>query len=212
MDCIYLHGFASGPKSEKAVYFSRRLRESKVNVLVPDLNQPSFEHMTLSSQLQIVEGLLSGKKERDVILFGSSMGGLLSAMLADLHTCIGALVLLAPGFALERRWQSIWGEDALQRWRADGFLDVYHYAYEKNMKLSVTFLDDALSHKTDEIRVSVPTFVVHGEHDDVVPVEESRKFAQLNPATVELKVVNDDHFLQADLDGTWQMISKHLAL
>lgn len=210
MECVYLHGFASGPKSEKALYFAEHLRQNDIQVAIPDLNLPSFRKMTLSSQLKIANELLEGRNEKSVLLFGSSMGGLLSTILSLEHKSVAGLVLLAPGFALERRWQTLWGEDALERWRRDGFLNVHHYAYDKEMKLDVSFLDDALSYKTDGLIVSVPTLVVHGEHDDVVPIEESRRFADENPGLVDLHVLNDDHFLMADLDGIWRLVRSHL--
>ena len=210
MDCIYLHGFASGPLSEKAVYFSRRLREKEFDVVVPDLNLPTFEQMTVSSQLKIVEALLAGKNPRSVLLVGSSMGGLLSTMLSTKHESISGLVLLAPGFGLDRRWQSVFGEGALETWREQGFLEVHHYAYDRVMPLAVSFLDDALKYQTDKLRVSIPTLVVHGKQDDVVPVEESIAFAELNPDYVNLHVVDDDHFLQSNLDASWDLIDDHI--
>ncbi len=210
MECIYLHGFASGPKSEKAIYFFEHLRRTNIEVVIPDLNLPSFQKMTLSSQLQIAENLLEGKSEKSILLFGSSMGGLLSTLLSLKHPAVAGLVLLAPGFGLERRWQSFWGDDALERWRRDGYMEVHHYAYDKEMKLDVTFLDDALKYKTDGLIVSVPSLVVHGERDDVVPVEESRRFAEDNRQLVDLHILNDDHFLMADLDGIWALVKNHL--
>lgn len=210
MECIYLHGFASGPKSGKAIYFSERLRRSNIEVAIPDLNLPSFQKMTLSSQLQIAEDLLKGKSENSILLFGSSMGGLLSTILSLEHPAVAGLVLLAPGFGLQRRWQSFWGDDALERWRRDGYMQVHHYAYDKEMKLDVTFLDDALQYKTDGLIVSVPTLVVHGEHDEVVPIDESQRFADDNPEVVDLHIVNDDHFLMADLEGIWALVNDYL--
>ena len=210
MDCIYLHGFASGPKSEKAIFFSERLRKRNVDVDVPDLNLPSFQKMTLSSQIKIAEELLRDKAEKSVLLFGSSMGGLISTLLALKNPAVAGLVLLAPGFGLERRWQTLWGDDALERWRRDGYLEVHHYAYDKEMKLDVDFLDDAFAYQTDGLIVSVPTLLVHGQQDDVVPVEESRRFAAENPGWVDLHVLDDDHFLMADLEGIWSLVVNHL--
>lgn len=181
-----------------------------MQVAIPDLNLPSFEKMTLSSQLSIVEDLLSNREKQSVVLFGSSMGGLISTILSLKYDAIRSMILLAPGFGLERRWQALWGEGALERWRTDGYLEVHHYAYEKEMKLDVSFLDDALRYQTDGFKISVPTLVIHGLHDDVVPAEESRRFAEENPDFVDLNLVNDDHFLMADLETTWQRAHNHI--
>ena len=42
LEVIYLHGFASGPSSTKAVYFARKLEALGINTTIPDLNWPEF--------------------------------------------------------------------------------------------------------------------------------------------------------------------------
>ena len=43
---IYLHGFASGPNSNKANAFKKRFEELKVPICVPDLQENDFENLT----------------------------------------------------------------------------------------------------------------------------------------------------------------------
>ncbi len=48
MTFYYLHGFASGPESFKAQFFKQEiLRTYKSELIIPDLNTPTFENMTL---------------------------------------------------------------------------------------------------------------------------------------------------------------------
>ena len=45
---IYLHGFASGPNSNKATAFKKRFEELKVPICVPDLQENDFENLNRS--------------------------------------------------------------------------------------------------------------------------------------------------------------------
>ncbi|MBW4549590.1 MAG: alpha/beta fold hydrolase [Aphanocapsa sp. GSE-SYN-MK-11-07L] len=93
---IYLHGFASGPKSTKAVYLSDRFANAGVPLVVPDLNQDNFYHLTLSRQIAQVEALLP--VDTPITLIGSSFGGLTAAWVAQRCPQVARLILLAPAF------------------------------------------------------------------------------------------------------------------
>src|SRR5208283_2594830 len=61
---LYLHGFASGPASNKARFFSRRLEDAGARVAALDLARGDFEHLTISSQLKVVEQAAAGEPVR----------------------------------------------------------------------------------------------------------------------------------------------------
>lgn len=204
MHCIYLHGFASGPSSTKAAFFFEQLKQLELTVEVPDLNVPDFESLTISSQLQLVERLLQAQAHQDVILIGSSMGGLLATLAAKPHrTNVRGLILLAPGFGLSRRWQSLWGPDAMERWQRDGYLEVFHHAKKGPARLWYEFVTDAASYQSEHIQISCPTLVLHGQHDDVVPIGESIQFVQTNRELAALHVLDDGHQLINSLPLLW---------
>ena len=98
---IYLHGFASAPSSFKARYFKNKLDSSEV--IVPDLNQDDFYNLTLSRQIQQV-GEIIESINREIIVFGSSMGGLTALLLAEKYPSISKLVLMAPAFRMSELW------------------------------------------------------------------------------------------------------------
>jgi len=52
MEYIYLHGFASSPKSSKAQYLRDRFAEINLNLNVLDLNQEDFSNLTLTRQIE----------------------------------------------------------------------------------------------------------------------------------------------------------------
>ena len=44
---IYLHGFASGPNSQKACVFKERFKMAGLSLTIPDLQEDDFENLTL---------------------------------------------------------------------------------------------------------------------------------------------------------------------
>src|SRR5689334_23786387 len=98
---VYLHGFASGPSSSKARYFKEHLEANGARVDVPDLAAGDFEHLTISGQISLIEAMAGGEP---VSLMGSSMGGYLASIYASRHPEVRRIVLLAPAFAISRRW------------------------------------------------------------------------------------------------------------
>ena len=57
----YLHGFASGPEGRKAQHFARWMERRGLQLHRPDLNQPSFERLTLSASLESLLTLALGR-------------------------------------------------------------------------------------------------------------------------------------------------------
>jgi hypothetical protein len=197
---IYLHGFASGPQSTKARYFDEKLTACGITASIPDMNTPSFTDMTLTSQISHVGSKLI---EEDCVMIGSSMGGLVATLTATRFPEVKALILLAPGFGIEKRWNDLVDHDKRSAWKHQGVLDVFHYASQKNEPLSYKFVEDLESYSTRNIQVTVPTLVMHGINDDVVPVAESKNFARQNPEHVKLIELEDGHELIQSLPTIW---------
>ena len=102
---IYLHGFASGPGSNKAKAFKKRFDELGISIHVPDLQQGDFENLTLTGQIELVQGIIDKKKDKIFGLIGSSMGGYLASLIAQTRESVQALFLMAPGFNFLNRWK-----------------------------------------------------------------------------------------------------------
>src|SRR5271154_694422 len=119
---LYLHGFASGPASKKARYFSQRLAECGVTLEVPDLAEGDFENLTVTRQLSVVERVCA---KQPVFLMGSSLGGYLAALYAARHPEVEKLVLLAPAFSFVTRWPEGLGESKMEEWKHTGSMQVF---------------------------------------------------------------------------------------
>lgn len=209
MRYIYLHGFASGPRSHKATDLRDRFAAVGVSLVIPDLNQDDFSHLTLTRQLQQVEALLP-TEPAPVTLIGSSFGGLTAAWIGQRHAQVDRLVLLAPAFGFLAHWSVKLGEAQVQAWKSTGFLSVYHYAEGRMLPLSYGFVEDAARYSEDHIQRPVPTLILHGIFDQVIPVQASREFARDRP-WVRLVELNSDHALTDVSEAIWAEIQAFCA-
>lgn len=191
---LYLHGFASGPGSAKGVAFAAHHARRGVAVDRLDLRVPSFESLRLSAMIATVERAIGGPADRAVVL-GSSLGGLTAARVAERDARVTALVLLAPAFRLTERWRQLPEWDA---WQRTGWREVRDHTTGQPARVDFGFAEDAMAIDAGEPDVRVPTLILHGVHDDVVPIDSARRFAA-GKRHVRLIELDDGHDLVASL-------------
>ncbi len=202
---IYLHGFASSPHSAKGVDLQHRLQAQGLDLLIPDLNQGDFTHLTLTRQIQQVSELIRDL-DQPVILIGSSLGGLVAAWLGEGQPQIQSLILLAPAFRFLDHWLGRLGSEQIQQWQIDGIMPVFHYGENQTLPLDYGFLTDARGYRDANLRRPLPTLILHGIHDEVIPVESSREYAR-DRSWVELIELDSDHSLSNASEPIWNGIS-----
>jgi pimeloyl-ACP methyl ester carboxylesterase len=202
MKYIYLHGFASSPDSAKARYIRDRFLEKQISLSVPDLNQNNFSELTLTRQMRQVSQEF---KDVPVTLIGSSLGGLTAAWLGEKYPQIERLVLLAPAFGFLSHYLTRLGPEAVQHWQESGFLSVYHYSEKRSIPLSYQFVLDSQNYSDHALRRSLPTLILHGQQDEVIPLTASKEYAQ-SRSWVELIELDSDHGLGDALLEIWSKI------
>lgn len=196
---VYLHGFASSPASKKASLFTNRFNELGVSLSVPDLNGGDFENMTLTRQMNTLFHLMDQFKNKDVCIIGSSMGAYIAILAAQQKMNINAIYLMAPGFNFLGRWMlklNLLYEDEAS-W--DTLIPVFHYRYGETRLINTRLFKDARIWSRYKMKRELPTRIVHGKNDKVVPIEESRKFADAHP-WCSLYELNTDHGLLGYID------------
>lgn len=204
MDCfVYLHGFASSPQSTKAIYLRDRFAELDINLKLPDLNHGDFSHLTITRQLNQVAAQLP--HSIPVTLIGSSLGGLTAAALGEKHLQVQRLVLLAPAFEFLAHWLPQLEPQQLQQWQAEKYFMVYHYGEKRSLPLHYEFVLDAAQYQEAQLLRPIPTLILHGRQDEVIPMRASRNFAQNRP-WVQLMELESDHALGNVLPEIWQAI------
>ncbi|MGJ3252103.1 MAG: YqiA/YcfP family alpha/beta fold hydrolase [Elainellaceae cyanobacterium] len=201
---LYLHGFASSPRSRKAMYLSDRFNSCGLPLNIPDLNRPDFSGLTLTRQLQQITSEFP-KNGTPVVLIGSSFGGLTAAWAAEYCPQVERLVLLAPAFCFLNYWLPKLGSEQLRHWQEHGEMPIYHYGAGTMLPLRYGFIRDMQQYPDMQIQRPVPTLIIHGTHDDVIPISASREFAASHP-WVQLMEMNSDHGLGNVLSQLWQAI------
>ncbi|BAZ30096.1 hypothetical protein NIES4074_25520 [Cylindrospermum sp. NIES-4074] len=201
---IYLHGFASSPKSAKAQDIGDRFAQIQTKLKIPDLNAGDFSGLTITRQLTQVAAEFPDNSA-PVTLIGSSLGGLTAAHLGERHPQVQRLVLLAPAFGFLSHWLAKLGNIGVQFWQQEQYLQVYHYGEGRTLPLSYNFLTDAMQYQDEVLQRPIPTLIVHGKQDEVIPINASRDFARSRP-WVELVELESDHALSNVSIEIWQAI------
>jgi uncharacterized protein len=196
---IYLHGWGSSPTSHKALFLHQQIP----TLMIPDLNQNDFYHLSLSRQIAQVQALLPATG--DITLIGSSFGALTALWLAQHHLRITQLALLAPAINFHANLTRILGIDRLQQWQAQGELMVYHNGWAKEVLLNYAFIDDMHTYPDHALKRALPTVIFHGSKDEIIPLSDVTHFCAQRP-WVEMNVYADDHRLSASLEQIWRRI------
>ncbi|PHM08524.1 YqiA/YcfP family alpha/beta fold hydrolase [Nostoc sp. 'Peltigera malacea cyanobiont' DB3992] len=204
MDYIYLHGFASSPNSAKARDISDRFTQIHTKLKIPDLNAGDFSQLTITRQIAQVAAEFNNDST-PVTLIGSSLGGLTAAHLGQQNLQVQRLVLLAPAFGFLSHWLPKLGDEEVQRWQQEKSIMVYHYGEERLIPLSYDFVTDAAQYQEKLLQRPIPTLILHGKKDEVIPVEASRDFARSRP-WVQLIELDSDHALGNVMEEIWQAI------
>jgi len=199
LSIFYLHGFASGPQSQKARFFAEKLASLGVSMQVPDLTEGNFERLTLQRQLKFIEEQVGNEP---VTLIGSSLGGYLAALFAERCQNVRKLVLLAPAFGFYDLWLTELGPERLENWKRNGTTTVFHHGLGREAQLGFAFLEDAKNFAPFP-RILQPALIFHGDRDPVVPVAQSMEFVRLNPQARLVRFKESGHELTDVLDSIW---------
>jgi uncharacterized protein len=214
---LYLHGFASSPRSSKATWFTARAREAGLPLACPDLNGEDFESLTVTRMLDHVDGAIDAMPDGPVVLVGSSLGAFVALFAAErrrgsvggIRHPIEALVFLAPALDLAPGLERHFGPAAMADWRATGRLDVFHYAENRMRSLGYGFFTDAARYDAFAATGTTPTLVYQGTRDETVDAAMVARWASPRPH-VTLHLVDDDHQLLASLEMMWAGVRRFL--
>jgi hypothetical protein len=96
-------------------------------------------------------------------------------------------------------------EDQLREWRSSGYLSVYHYGEGRSLPLHYKFVEDASQYQETQLLRPVPTLILHGRNDQVIPIQASRDYASVHP-WAQLIELESDHALIDVMPKIWEEI------
>lgn len=209
MQVLYLHGFASSPRSSKATFFAGKLASKGVSMVTPDLNEPDFSTLTVSRMLKQAGDAIDSASGA-VALIGSSLGGFVAVQAAlDRGVRVQRLVLLAPALDFDGNRLSELGDRGLDEWQASNRLEVFHYGYGRPMPVHYELYADARRYNAFDATLTQPVQVFQGRRDTSVDPDTVERWAATRP-NVELHMLDDDHQLLGSLTEIWTQVERFL--
>lgn len=183
---ILSHGLLSSKDSPKYLYFSEVFLKHGIGTLRFDYHGcgesgGNIKETTLSKRLENLERVFEyvvGNRFVDskrIGLLGSSFGGLLSLIKASRDKRVNCIVLLSTPFNIERE------------------------KVKEEMDFEEEFYEDLNSYNIiDEARRVSKVLLIHGEKDEVVPLEEGKKLFSFfkEPKRIEI-IEGADHRFKA---------------
>jgi pimeloyl-ACP methyl ester carboxylesterase len=208
---IYLHGFASSPRSSKAERFERELQMRGVAFSCPDFNLPSFETLTVTRMLTATRAALDRAGGEPIALIGSSLGAFVALHAAEAAWghAVDRLVLLAPALDFGGNRLRQLGAHGIDEWRRTGRLEVFHYGDATTRYVSFGLYEDAAQYDAFSVVRPLPTLVFQGRGDDLVDPRMVERWAA-DRAHVDLHLVDDGHQLTASMETIWTEAERFL--
>lgn len=176
---ILCHGMDSNRNSEKLIHLGRVLARRGIATLRFDFayvgeSSEKFADITYSGEVEDLRAACSFMRDRyagKIGVLGSSMGGTVALLFAAEEPDIAALVAIAAPVHPEAFPRRILNPEQLQRWRERGF------TFYNGQRLNLTLLEDLETINVLQAarKVACPALIIHGDADEVVPVEEAHE-------------------------------------
>lgn len=208
---VYLHGFASSPRSSKAQYFARELAAHGVGFSCPDFNEPSFETLTVTRMLAQTRTAIDAAPRGPVALVGSSLGAFVAVHAAVRDPRVDRLILMAPALDFGGNRLRQLGETGIEQWRSDGSISIFHHGYGEPRRVGYALYEDTAQYDALTLAIAQPMLVFQGLHDAAVDPKMIQRWAS-SRANVDLHLMDDDHQLSATVGDIWRASERFLGL
>jgi pimeloyl-ACP methyl ester carboxylesterase len=205
---IFLHGFASSAGSRKATYLREKFeKQAGADFHAIDFNPTprDFEFTTVTGQIDRLRQFTIDRNLNNMILIGSSFGAMVGLHYARRYAGVEYMLLLAPALI----YMAGMSDEELQNWRRIAPPSTYHFAFKRELPLSLDVHEDGMRYR-QTVPPAATITIIHGRRDGVVPIEGSREYATKYPDRVQLVEVDSDHLLHDQLDTVWQCLMQHL--
>lgn len=206
---IMSHGF-TGDKSEWGRFdqTAEALNKAGFTAFTFDFSgcgESEDDSLTVEKQVEDLRcaiGFIREKGFKELGLLGHSLGGLIS--LKNLNKGIKALVLWAPATAPKADLQSWYTRRQLKEMEDTGYLvKTRDMGARRRFIIEKKMFDELAGIDQEKLlsKVKCPVLIIHGDRDDVVPVENSRQAMRYLPNGSKLEIIKGaDHGFYEQLD------------
>ena len=196
---ILCHGMESNKESDKLVLLSQELARRGLLVLRFDFacagQNGKFEEITYSGEVEDLQAAFAFIRDRQagkIAILGSSMGGTVALLFAAQQAGVTTVVTIAAPVHPERFTSRLLTPAQTQEWRETG------HTFYHGQRINVSLLHDLekLNVPKAARKISCPVLVLHGDRDDVVPVEEAHELCGYLSGSKKLVILRGaDHRL-----------------
>jgi len=185
---ILCHGFTTSKNSISYINLENILNGSEISTFRFDFfghgeSEGKFENITISEAVDDILNaikFLKSKNYSKIGLVGSSFGGMASLLAASKT---GGLFVLALKSPVSDYLGKLVAEEIrypIKTWKEKGFI-CHDNSDGKKFRLNFSFFEDAekVSRYKAAKKIKIPTLIVHGDKDESVPIEQSKKTASL---------------------------------
>ncbi len=159
MNCLYFHGFASSPKSQKLVAL-KELLAPEVVLHSPDMNLPSFERLDFDAMVEAA--LAEARRTPPDVIVGSSLGSLIALEIVR-RGVVAPLVLIAPAVGIGDRW--------ISKLPPGDPVEVFNHARNGNAPIHRAFFERLASVRPEKETPGTKVSVIMGRNDESVPFD-----------------------------------------
>lgn len=185
---VLCHGFGTGKNGRTYVRLQEALNDHEISTFRFDFfghgeSEGDLEDISISEAVDDILNSISFLKERGhsrIGLFGSSFGGISSIITASVSDDLFVLALKSPVSNYEELESERVGEEGIKRWRDKGYFRVEIFD-GRELMLKYSFFEDFKNNDGFKAanKIKIPTLIVHGDKDESVPIEQSKKTASL---------------------------------
>jgi pimeloyl-ACP methyl ester carboxylesterase len=186
---ITAHGFR-GDKKGNSVIFAEKLNAKNINTFRFDFfghgeSDGDFADITLSEGVDDILcaiNYLSEEGYSNISLVGTSFGGACGIIAASKTDKLKSLALRSPVGDYYLKELMTRSKDELDMWKNRGY-KVYKNEDGTELRLKYKFFEDLKNYNgfTCAEKITIPTFIVHGELDEIVPINLSEMLVKVMP-------------------------------
>ncbi len=206
---VFVHGFRGRCKDgPKPLALAEALTKKGFVFLRFDFSnigesEGNFENTTITQYVDDLRCAIDfvlkiGFVEKDRIsLVGSSLGGLVATILATKDKRVKSLVLSSPVASLDLCTGEL--KDLMKKCKENGYVYINLVSANKYCKLNYTFYQDYLKYNGIELakKIDIPTLILHGDKDDIVPLEGSKEILKNLKGEKALEIIEGaDHYFR----------------